>query len=65
MNLVICGLIRRLKQIASAYKVNAPENVLSYLIECSGTNMQFLINEIRKLIEYAGENRNNHKRRCR
>ena len=32
------------------------ENVLAYLIEACGTNMQFLINEIRKLIEYAGEN---------
>ena len=51
-------LIRRLKQIANAYKVNADENVLAYLIDVSGTNMQFLINEIRKLIEYAGENGN-------
>ena len=49
-----CGVIQKLKQITNAYKVNAPENVLSYLIECSGTNMQFLINEIRKLIEHAG-----------
>ena len=49
-------LIRKLKQIANAYKVNADENVLAYLIDVSGTNMQFLINEIRKLIEYAGEN---------
>jgi DNA polymerase III delta subunit len=58
-------LIKRLKQIATAYKVNAPDNVLAYLIECSGSNMQFLINEIRKLIEFAGPNRNNSKRRCR
>lgn len=49
-------LIRKLKQICNAYKVNASENVLAYLIECSGTNMQILINEIRKLIEFAGEN---------
>lgn len=28
---------------------------MRYLIECCGTNMQDLINEIRKLIEYAGE----------
>lgn len=27
-----------------------------YLIECCGTNMQDLINETRKLIEFAGEN---------
>ena len=49
-------LIKKLKQISNAYKVNADENVLAYLIDVSGTNMQFLINEIRKLIEYAGEN---------
>ena len=29
------NLIKRLKQIASLYKVNAPENVLSYLIQVS------------------------------
>ena len=51
-------LIKRLKQIAKAYKVNADDNILAYLIDVSGTNMQFLINEIRKLIEYAGENGN-------
>jgi DNA polymerase-3 subunit delta len=49
-------LIKRLKQIAVAYKVNIPDNVIAYLIECSGSNMQFLINEIRKLIEFAGPN---------
>lgn len=49
-------LIKKLKQISNAYKVNADENTLAYLIDVSGTNMQFLINEIRKLIEYAGEN---------
>ena len=49
-------LIKRLKQICTMYKVNVSENVLAYLIECSGTNMQFLINEVRKLIEFAGEN---------
>lgn len=31
------------------------EKDLQYLIECCGTNMQDLINETRKLIEYAGE----------
>ena len=51
-------LIRRLKQITNAYKVNVDENVLACLIDTSGTNMQNLINEIRKLIEYAGENGN-------
>lgn len=49
-------LIKRLKQIANAYKVNVAENNLAYFIDIAGTNMQVLINEIRKLIEYAGEN---------
>ena len=49
-------IIKRLKNICNAYKVNVAENTLQYLIECCGTNMQDLINEIRKLIEYAGEN---------
>lgn len=49
-------IIKRLKSICSAYKVNVDENTLQYLIESCGTNMQDLINEIRKLIEYAGEN---------
>ena len=45
----------RMKAITSAYKVNADDSTLQYLIECCGTNMQKLINEIRKLIEYEGE----------
>lgn len=49
-------IIKRLKTICSAYKVQVEESTLQYLIECCGTNMQELINEIRKLIEYAGEN---------
>jgi len=49
-------IIKRLKAICSAYKVNVNEKELRYLIELCGTNMQMLINEIRKLIEYAGEN---------
>ena len=48
-------IIKRLKAICNAYKVNVDENTLQYLIESCGTNMQDLINEIRKLIEYAGE----------
>lgn len=58
-------IIKRLKAICNGYKVQIEENDLQYLIECCGTNMQELINEIRKLIEYAGENRNNKKRRYR
>ena len=49
-------ITKRLKFICNSYKVNVDENVLQYLIECCGTNMQDLINETRKLIEYAGEN---------
>ena len=45
----------RLKAIINAYKVNIEMSTLSYLIECCGTDMQELINETRKLIEYAGE----------
>ena len=46
---------KRLKQICNAYKVNVEETTLQYFIECCGTDMQTLINEIRKLIEYCGE----------
>ena len=49
------GIQTRIKQITNAYKVNIDNATLSYFIECCGTNMQDLINEIRKLIEYAGE----------
>ena len=45
----------RLKAIINAYKVNIEMSTLAYLIECCGTDMQELINETRKLIEYAGE----------
>lgn len=49
-------IIARLKSICTAYKVEVSEDTLKYLIECCGTSMQELINEIRKLIEYAGTN---------
>ena len=49
-------IIKRLKVITNSYKVNVDENTLQYLLECCGINMQDLINEIRKLIEFAGEN---------
>ena len=49
-------IIARLKSICMAYKVNVTDDVLKYLIECCGTGMQELINEIRKLIEFSGEN---------
>ena len=45
----------RIKAIVNAYKVNIDVPTLSYFLECCGTDMQELVNEIRKLIEYAGE----------
>ena len=47
---------KRIKVICNAYKVNIDEGTLQLFIETCGTDMQNLINEIRKLIEYAGEN---------
>lgn len=49
-------IVKKLKHICNLYKVNCAESTLKYLVEVSGTNFQNLINEIRKLIEYAGEN---------
>lgn len=46
----------RLKAICNGYKVQIDNQSLRYFIEICGINMQDLINEIRKLIEYAGEN---------
>ena len=48
--------MKRIKAICNAYKVNIEDSTLRYFIEECGTNMQDLINEVRKLIEYAGEN---------
>ena len=45
----------RIKAITNAYKVNIDTPTLVYFIECCGTDMQDLINEIRKLIEYVGQ----------
>ena len=49
-------VIGRIKAICNAYKVDISDSTLKYFIESCGTNMQELINEIRKLIEYAGVN---------
>lgn len=46
---------QRIKSICNAYRVQIDSQTIKYFIECCGTNMQELINEIRKLIEYAGE----------
>lgn len=49
-------LVKRLKQICNIYKVNVDDSTLKYFIETCGTDMQLLINEIRKQIEFAGTN---------
>ena len=49
-------LVKNLKQICNLYKVNVDDRTLNYLIEISGTKLQNLMNEIRKLIEHAGKN---------
>lgn len=54
--LKIENLIKKLKKICNLYKVNCSESTLKYFVEVCGTNLQSLINEIRKLIEYTGEN---------
>lgn len=46
---------KRIKAICNGYKVEIDSNTIKYFMECCGTNMQDLINEIRKLIEYVGE----------
>lgn len=45
---------KRILAICNGYKVKIDNSTLKYFIEVCGTNMQDLINEIRKLIEYAG-----------
>lgn len=47
-------LIQKLKAICGAYKVDIDNETLKYVVETCGTSLQELINEIRKLIEYAG-----------
>lgn len=49
-------LIQNIQKICVAYHVKIDNVTAKYFIETCGTNMQDLINEIRKLIEYAGEN---------
>lgn len=49
-------IIARMKSICNAYQVKIENYTLQYFVECCGSNMQELINEIRKLIEYAGVN---------
>ena len=49
-------IVKRMKVICNGYKIKVDDLTLKYFIECCGTNMQNLINEIRKLIEFTGEN---------
>lgn len=46
-------LIKRIKAISSAYNVQITDYDAQYLVECCGTNLQDIINELRKLIEYT------------
>lgn len=52
--LKVFELVNKIKTISKAYNVRIDDRTAQYLIECVGTNMQDIINEIRKLIEYAG-----------
>ena len=49
------NLVKRIKSISNAYKVGISDYDAQYLVECCGTNIQDIINELRKLIEFAGE----------
>ena len=48
-------LIQNIQKICAAYKVKIDNGTAKYFIECCGTSMQDLINEIRKLIEFVGQ----------
>ncbi len=47
---------KKIKAICNAYHVNIDGSTLKYFIEVCGTDMQNLINEIRKQIEFAKTN---------
>ena len=51
-------LIQNIQKICAMYKVKIDNSTAKYFVEACGTNMQELINEIRKLIEFVGENGN-------
>lgn len=48
-------LVNKLKKICDLYEVGVSQATLNYFVENCGTNLQNLINEIRKLIEYKGK----------
>ena len=47
-------IVKQIISISKAYNVTINQANAQYLVECAGTNMQDIINEIRKLIEHAG-----------
>ena len=47
-------LVSNIEKISKAYNVEIDDNTAKYLVECCGSGMQELINELRKVIEYAG-----------
>ncbi len=47
-------IVANLKKVCTAYEVSLDDQTAKYLVECCGTSMQDLMNEIRKLIEYKG-----------
>ena len=49
-------LIQNIQKICAAYKAKIDNVTAKYFVELCGASMQDLINEIRKLIEYVGEN---------
>jgi len=53
-SLKLSQVMVRIKAICNAYKVNITESTLSYFLENVGLDMQNVINEIRKLIEFVG-----------
>ena len=48
-------LIQNIQKICAAYQVKIDNGTAKYFIEACGTNMQELINEVRKLIEFVGQ----------
>lgn len=49
------NIIKRIKFVCNAYNVNIDNMTINYFIESCGTDLQDLINEIRKLIEFVGK----------
>ncbi len=48
-------LVQNIQKICAAYQVKIDNGTAKYFIEACGTNMQDLINEVRKLIEFVGQ----------